>query len=143
MQNAGERAYAYAKACGIIGKSFVGKRAAALAGLRSLSELDRLVFPDPHRELPGRELLVDLEGRILRRTVRHILAALNSFASPPELLVRMIRSWEYSGLKAALRHISAGIKTPPAGNDIGPFGTVRFDAFPDLAAMIAGPSDTF
>lgn len=138
MQNAGERAYAYAKACGIIGKSFVGKRASALAGLRSLSELDRLVFPDPHRELPGRELLVDLEDRILRRTARHILAALNSFASPPELFIRMVRSWEYAGLKAVLRHIAAGIKTPPPRSDAGPFGTVRFDAFPDLAAMIAG-----
>ena len=45
-QDTGERAFAYAKACGIIGKSFIGKRISALGKLHSLNELDRLVFPE-------------------------------------------------------------------------------------------------
>ena len=135
--DAGERAFAYAKACGIIGKSFVGKRISALRKLNTLTEFDRLVFPEEQRELPGPELLADLERRLLRRTVRHIIAVLDSYLYPPELLVRQLRSCEYADLKACLRHISAG-KPAPSLCGIGRFGTVRFEAYPDLAAMLAG-----
>ena len=135
--DAGERAFAYAKACGIIGKSFVGKRIAALRKLNTLTEFDRLVFPEVQRELPGQELLADLEIRLLRRTVKHIMAVLDSYLYPPELLVRQLRSCEYADLKACLHHISSG-KPAPALSDIGRFGTVRFEAYPDLAAMLAG-----
>jgi hypothetical protein len=136
--DSGEQAYAYTKACGIIGKSLVGKRISALAKLNSLSELDRLVFPDAWRDLPVREMLIDLERRILRRTVGHILAVLASYSSPPELLVCQLRSCEYADLKSCLHHIAAGKKNPPPFSDIGVFRTLRFEAYPDLAAMIAG-----
>jgi hypothetical protein len=136
MLDAGERAYAYTKACGIIGKSFVGKRVSALAGLKSLNELDRLVFPELRRELPGQELLVDLEGRIVKRAVKHILAVIRSYAKPPELLVRQLRSYEYGDLKTCLHYLAGGVKTLPGISDIGRFGTVRFAAFPDIAAML-------
>jgi vacuolar-type H+-ATPase subunit C/Vma6 len=134
----GERAFAYAKACGIIGKSFVGKRVPALGKLNSLTELDRLVFPGDVRELPGRELLVDLERRIVQRTTRHILAIIDSYSRPPALLVYQLRSIEYADLKACLHHIAAGKANPPALSGIGRFGTVRFNAYPDIAAMLSG-----
>lgn len=136
MLDAGERAYAYTKACGIIGKSFVGKRVSALAGLRSLNELDRLIFPELRRELPGRELLTDLEGRIERRAVKQILQVIRAYANPPELLVRQIRLYEYGDLKTCLQYLAGGVKTPPAASAIGRFGTVNFAAFPDLPAML-------
>jgi vacuolar-type H+-ATPase subunit C/Vma6 len=141
--DAGERAYAYAKACGIIGKSFVGKRISALGRLNALTEFDRLVFPEAPRELPGRELLVDLERRILRRTIRHITAVLNSYSNPPELLVRQLRACEYADLKTCLRHIAADKPVPAALCGIGRFGTVRFNAYPDLRAMIGGTEFEF
>lgn len=134
----GERAFAYAKACGIIGKSFVGKRTPALAKLNSLAELDRLLFPGDTRELPGPELLADLERRILQRTTRHILAIVDSYSRPPALLVYQLRSIEYADLKACLHHIAAGKAYPPALSDIGRFRTVRFGAYPNIAAMLAG-----
>ena len=143
MPDAGERAYAYTKACGIIGKSFVGRRVSALSGLRSLSELDRLVFPELKRELPGRELLVDLEGRIVKRAVRQILSVINSYAKPPDLLVRQLRSYEYGDLKTCLHYLAGGRKTLPALCDIGRFRTVHFEAFPDLAAMLTGTEFEF
>jgi len=128
--------YVYAKACGIIGKSFVGKRISSLAGLRSLSELDRLIFPDHHRDLPARELLADIEKRIIERTVRQITVIAGGYSKPPELIVRMLRSYEYSDLKICIQHIASGKKEPPQFCDIGEFRTVNFDAFPDLNAML-------
>ena len=128
--------YVYAKACGIIGKSFVGKKISSLAGLRSLSELDRLIFADHHGDLPAKELLADIEGRIIGRTVRQIMAVAGSYTEPPEIIARMIRSYEYGDLKICVQHIASGEKKPPRFCDIGRFRTVNFDAFPDMNAML-------
>ena len=140
----GERAFAYARASGIIGKSFIGKRLFALKKVASLKDLERIVFPpDMHRDLPGRELLVDLEQRISQRSMKHMLSVVGAYVKPPELLVRLIRSSEYADLKSCLYHIAAGKKELPAVTDIGRFKTIRFDAYPDLKAMISGTEFDF
>ena len=143
MLDAGERAYAYSKACAIIGKSFVGKRISALSDLRSVNELDRLIFPELQRELPGRELLSDLENRIINRSVNQILSVVKSFSKAPELLIRQLRSYEYSDLKTCLHYIQAGKKKLPSLAGIGEYGTVKFSFFPDLRLMLQGTEYDF
>jgi vacuolar-type H+-ATPase subunit C/Vma6 len=147
MPGAGERAYVYAKACGIVGKSFLGKRISRLEGLTRLSELDRLVFPRTNRDLPERELLVDLEKRIIGRSVRQILAIVDSFSRPPELILRLVRSYEYGDIKSVLSAVGGqnpGIPAkPPFFTDLGRFGTVNFSAYPDLNAMLTGTEFEF
>jgi vacuolar-type H+-ATPase subunit C/Vma6 len=142
MPGTGQRAYVYAKACGIIGKSFVGRRIPALAGCSRLFELDRLIFSQGSRNLPERELLKDLENRIMGRSAGQILAIINSFSKPPEFLSLLIRSYEYNDVKAALKALSAREKAP-AFIDIGPFRTVHFEAWPDKKAMFGGTEFEF
>ncbi|MDR1446643.1 MAG: V-type ATPase subunit [Treponema sp.] len=142
MPGTGERAYVYAKACGIIGKSFVGRRIPALAGCSRLSELDRLIFSQGSRDLPERELLQDLENRITGRSAGEILAIIGSFSRPPEFLSLLIRSYEYSDVKSALRALSVREKAP-GFIDIGPFRTVHFEAWPDKKAMFGGTEFEF
>jgi vacuolar-type H+-ATPase subunit C/Vma6 len=143
MPGAGERAYVYAKACGIIGKSFVGRRTAALDSVARLSELDRLVFPQSFRELPERELLVDLERRIVGRSAKQIMTIVNVYTKPPELLLWLLRSYEYGDLKSALAAIAGGEARPPEFTDLGRFRTVKFEAYPDLKAMVRGTDFEF
>ncbi|MDR2701116.1 MAG: V-type ATPase subunit [Spirochaetaceae bacterium] len=144
MIGAGERAYAYAKACGIIGKSYLGRRIAALHPVSRLSELDRLVFGMEAKELPERELLPDLERRFSRRSVSAITAILNSYKNPPELLILLIQVYEYADLKTALTLIAEGeITAKPAFTPLGRFGTVHFEAWPDPKAMLAGTDFEF
>ncbi|MCL2804508.1 MAG: V-type ATPase subunit [Treponema sp.] len=128
--------YAYAKASWIVGKSFLGKKLFSLNALHTLNELDRLIFPELNRELPGRELLIDMERRIIQKSVRQILSIVNSFAEPPKLLVRMLRSYEYSDLKECLANITSGKKEKPVICDIGRFKTIRFEHYPDIGAML-------
>jgi len=139
--------YAYAKACGIIGKSFVGKRAALLAGARTLNELYRLIFPDYFREDAGNEsnayLPSDMERRIEKRAVDQILKIVNSIDNPPEILIRQLKAFEYTDLKTCLHHISEGNNTLPNLYDIGRFRTINFKAFPDLNVMLAGTEYEF
>jgi vacuolar-type H+-ATPase subunit C/Vma6 len=135
MPGSGERAYVYAKACGIIGKSFVGKRISRLGGLSRLSELDRLIFSRDARDLPERELLVDLERRIIGRTAGQIIAIIDSFSKPPEFLVLLLRGYEYGDIKSLINTLSSGEPRAPVFTDIGRFRTVKPEAYPDLKAM--------
>jgi vacuolar-type H+-ATPase subunit C/Vma6 len=143
MPKSGERAYAYAKACGIIGKSFVGKRIAGLESVSRLSDLDRLVFPQSHHELPERELLVDLERRIIGRSAEQIIAIVNAFSKPPELLIRLLRSYEYADLKNALAAIAYKEAKTPSFTDLERFAVVNFRAYPDIKAMVHGTEFEF
>ncbi|MDR3337637.1 MAG: V-type ATPase subunit [Treponema sp.] len=136
MLGAGERAYVYAKTCGIIGKSFVGKRIPQLVSVSRLSELDRLVFPNSFRDLPERELLVDLERRILNRSVKQILTIVNVYKKPPELLIRLLRAYEYADLKSALIALAGGETRAPEWTPLERFSTVHFEAYPELKAML-------
>jgi vacuolar-type H+-ATPase subunit C/Vma6 len=134
--------FAYSKACGILRKSFTGKNLSALTGIHSLTELDRLVFPNDHRELPGHELLLDIEHRLVDRAVRQILSIVGAYEKPPLLLVRMLKVYEYGDLKACL-HIIMSNEEPLASKiphiaDLGIFKTVNFEAFPDIDAMVKG-----
>jgi vacuolar-type H+-ATPase subunit C/Vma6 len=109
-----------------------------LNSVTRLSELDRLIFASAARDLPERELLADLERRVIDRSVKQIITLVDSFSSPPELLERLIRSYEYGDMKSALNAITAGENKVPVFTDLGRFGTVKFAAYPDLPAMIRG-----
>ena len=144
MIGTGEKAYAFVKACGIIGKSFVGRRITALNPISSLSELDRLVFGARAKELPERELLGNLERRFSGRGVEAITSVLKSFKKVPELFALLLRVYEYTDLKTALA-LLAGDNTAakPAFTPLGRFGTINFDAWPDAKAMLAGTDLSF
>ena len=139
MIGSGEKAYAFVKASGIIGKSFIGRRITAINQIRGLSELDRLVFGKGARELPEKELLSDLERRLSRRGVDAISAVLASYRNPPELFTLLLRVYEYTDLKTALALImEKEISSKPVFTPLGRFGTVNFGAWPDAKAMLAG-----
>jgi vacuolar-type H+-ATPase subunit C/Vma6 len=102
-----------------------------------------LLFPQEARDLPERELLVNLEGRIIRRGVRQIIAVANAFSNPPDLLIQLLRTYEYEDLKAALGALAKGEAESPGFTDIGRFRTVAFEAYPDLQAMLRGTEFAF
>jgi vacuolar-type H+-ATPase subunit C/Vma6 len=132
----GERAYIYAKACGIIGKSFVGKRICFLEHVNRLAELDRLVFPEGGRELPERELLPNLEKRITARSIAQIGTIIKCFRNPPELFILMLKSYEYENIKNVFAALANNEAKPPPTTDIGEFRTVNFEAYPDIEGML-------
>lgn len=138
MPGSGERAYVYAKACGIIGKSFIGKRIPRLYGLSRTADLERLLFPRSPSELPERELTTDLERRIGERGASQILRLLAAFDPVPSLLACLVRSYEYADVKGLLSAVAAGDALPPPSTPLGSFATVRFDRYPDLQAMLGG-----
>jgi vacuolar-type H+-ATPase subunit C/Vma6 len=143
MLGGGDRAYAYAKSCGIISASFFGKGSSRLDNLTRLSELDRLVFSKDAKELPERELLRDLEQRIVDRSAKQIVTLVTTYHKPPEFFSRLIRSFEYADLKTVLSALIAGEKSAPDHTDIGRFTTIHYDAYPNMEAMLQGTEFAF
>ncbi|HOJ99503.1 MAG TPA: V-type ATPase subunit [Termitinemataceae bacterium] len=151
MMITSEQAYTYAKASGIIGKSFMRKRMQELAAVSRLNELDRLVFGEKARELPERALLFDLQRRIMQRTAEEILNLVKQAfprflaqelpvpqAMPPNLrLIQLcVQSYEYQDLKMVLTSLAKGDQTAPFHIDIAPFGSIDFSAYPHLERMV-------
>jgi len=143
MTDFSERSYAYAKACGIISKSFVGKRVPGLEKASRLSELDRLVFAAGAKSLPEKELLRDLEKRIINREVNSIISIVKCFSRPPEFFKLLVRSYEYADLLSAINASRDKEKNAPAHVDLGRFQTVHFEAWPDIPKMIEGTAFVF
>ena len=139
----GEQAFVYAKACGIIGHSFLDNRLAVLRGINHLSDLDKLVFPNTHQELPDKKLLRDFENRVTKQTVKQITSMAKKFHKVPDMLVQLIRSYECADLKTVLSAHIHGEKNMPEPTDIGAFHTIKFEAYPDLNAMLKGTDFEF
>jgi vacuolar-type H+-ATPase subunit C/Vma6 len=143
MRDMGKRAYVYAKACGIIGKSYVGRGISRLRGLDRLQEMDRLVFAGESRDLPGQELLRDLERRLTGRAVKQILGIVASYSRAPELLIRLLRVYEYADVKSLVNHLAARESGNPGFTDLKSFKTVHWAAYPDLKALFQGTEFTW
>jgi len=138
MNSTAERAYIYSKACGIIGKSFVGPRIRRLQDITRLSDLDRLIFPNSYEDLPERELLIRLEKRIIARTTDQISLLLKTQQSIPHFIGLLVRSYEYADVKLLVSALMDKRDLPPSHTDLGRFTTVHFDKYPDPKALFTG-----
>ena len=139
----GQKTYAYTKACGIISKSFIGDKTKNLERVSSLAELDRVIFPEAPHDLPEKELLLNLESRITERAVKSVISIVGSFSEPPEFLTLMVRIYEYADLKNAILAYLEKDNRAPAHTDLGRFQTVRFEAWPDMRAMLENTEFAF
>ncbi len=136
MPGMGERAFVYAKACGMIGKSFIGSGISKLNTVGRLNDLDRMIFSADAKDLPERELLSDLEMRIIRRSAAQIVSIVSSFSDVPEFLARLVQSYEIADLKTMLYALAVKDAKLPNMAELGAFGTIKFDAYPNLDVML-------
>jgi hypothetical protein len=145
-----DRAFIFAKACGIIGKSFVGPNLAKLKAVSSLEDLQKLVIADAPEGAAGTQdsLLGDsgsrqidvmaLEAAIRQRAMRHILNVVGHYDKNPPIVAHLVQAVEYAELKNCINAIHENEKTPPAHTNIGRYASMHFDAYPDLEQMLIG-----
>lgn len=138
MPTSSAMSYSYSKACGIVGKSFYGKRVSRLSSLTRLSDLDKLLFPDNPLDVPERELSSRIERRIIDRSLDSIMRVLAPWPELPPVLLRLLRAVEVAELKSALSAHAAGDRLTPPHTSLGRFGQVRWSSWPDISAMLSG-----
>jgi hypothetical protein len=131
-----ESAYAFARACGSLARSFLGERTSALAASHRVGEAWRSIFAEAPPALPEAELATAAE-RVLRSRA---LAALRRIAGPllkdEPFFAALSRKWEFSYLKRLLAAIAERASEAPALDD--PSLEPGFDLlrYPDLPAML-------
>ena len=133
-----------AKIYGMLARTYVGANFRDILRLRKVQDLYDRLFPGERAEKPEHQLTADLETRIVQSGISSMSYVLDSLGDPPEILVHILRSFEYQGVKSLLRTLAreqgAADGARPAGQgasqawDLGSYGSV------DLAPADGSPA---
>jgi vacuolar-type H+-ATPase subunit C/Vma6 len=131
-------AYVYAKACGMLAKSFVGVRLGALFDADSLDVLWTRVTKKEKPLLPELLLTKALQTEAAAAFVGDYTKLLGAYEKPPRVLIQLLQAYEYSNLKDIAAALCNGERNCPPITNCAPFNLLQYDAWPDLAAMTRG-----
>ncbi|WP_041610393.1 V0D/AC39 family V-type ATPase subunit [Treponema brennaborense] len=143
MDHSGAAAFIYAKASGMLAKSFIGTRAAKLFEVRSLPELWTLVFKTEVPMVPEVLLAKKIEQEAESRFLCDYTSLLRNYSKPDSVLVELVRFYDYDNLKdiaafLSVNKSSSHAQTMPQLADIGEFSMFDYTKWPDIAAITAG-----
>jgi len=140
MERVGADAYVYARASGMLARSFTGKRARKLFAARRLQDLWSTVFGDEAPLVPEGMLALRLERRAEQLMVDDVRDLLSNYDSPDPVLSLMLSSFDVGNLKAAASALAMARKDAPFFVDTGNHSLVDTSCWPDIAKMTrAGP----
>ena len=140
MDRSAASAYVYAKASGMLAKSFVGSRAEKLFSVKSLRELYGLLFDDEVPAIPEPMLAKVIETKAQRNFVAQYTGLLENYSEPDEVLITLLRSYDYENLKEIGAALCYKENVMPDLVDIGSYSRIAYKYWPDLAAMTANSS---
>lgn len=132
MDNSGAGSYVYAKASGILGKSFIGPRAAVLFEQKNLSELWTLLFKTPAPLVPEVLLAEQIEAEAFKRFISQYSYFIKQYSNPHKILTAQFAVYEAENLKEVGAALCAGEKDCPKIIDLGEFTDLNFKAWPDI-----------
>lgn len=135
MDKSGAGAFVYAKASGIIGKSFIGPRTDEIFSQNSLGDLWTLLFKTPAPMVPEVMLAQQIEEEAFNRFLKQYTYFINQYSEPHKILTAQLAVYEAENLKEVGAALCAGEKECPKLVDIGDFSKLNFKAWPDIAAI--------
>lgn len=132
MDKSGAGSFIYAKASGILGKSFVGPRASVLFEQKNLSELWNLLFKTPVPLVPETLLAEQIENKAFEQFLNQYTNFISQYSEPDGVLLNQFEIFEASNLKAIGAALCSGDTKLPKLTDIGRFATLRPENWPDI-----------
>lgn len=138
MDKSGASAYVFAKASGMLARSFVGTRSAQLFEQKSLADLWSLVFNTEVPPLPEVLLAQELEHKAEKQFIEDYTMLLDCYSKPEPVAETLLRAYDYSNLKDISHALSDGKTELPHIADIGIHSQLHVDSWPDIAAITEG-----
>ena len=135
MDKSAADAFVYAKAGGMLAKSFVGKRAAQLFSARSLQELWSLLFTEDVPVVPETLLAKALETQAQTAFLGDYKSLIANYDNPAPVLIALLHSFDYDNIKEIGASLCFGEKELPPVADISPYNLIAYKKWPDIAAM--------
>jgi hypothetical protein len=137
MDRSGASAYVYAKASGMLARSFVGPRAARLFEVKTIPELWALLFKTEVPLVPENILAQVLEQKAEEQFISDFTNLLMVYSKPDPVSVHLLRSYAYNDLKDAASALRDGNKNTPEVHNLGEYGVFNWKAWPDIARITA------
>ena len=138
MDKSGASAYVFAKANGILGKSFVNERAQLLFGQKSLSELWTLIFKSQPPLVPEVMLSQEIEEKAFSSFIKNYINFINQYDKPDPVLVNQLLLFEAENLKEIGASLCKGEQKIPSLIDLENFATLNYKAWPDIRKITKG-----
>lgn len=132
MDRSSASAYVYAKASGMLAKSFIGPRSAKLFEVKSLSELWSLLFKTEVPLIPETLLAKEIEEKAQKTFISDYTHLVDCYAKPYLVLVSLLRSYEYNNMKDIASALCEGQETIPNIVDIGHFSRLNYKQWPKI-----------
>ena len=138
MDKNGAGAYIFAKASGILGRSFVGERTKILFEQKNLQDLWSLLFRTHPPMIPETLLAKQIEVEALNRFIKQYTLFIDAYDKPDPILIDQLYIYETENLKEIGAALCNGEKELPAVVDLGKFAQINYSAWPDIKAMTKG-----
>ena len=138
MDKSAADAFVYAKASGMLARSFTGSRAVALFKTNSLHELWNLVFKTEVPSIPEKLLAKEIESQAQNAFVCDYIKLLSNYEKPDPLLIDILELYEYSNLKEIAAALCFNEKEIPSCTDIKQYSHLHYDKWPSLKAITEG-----
>lgn len=130
MDNAGS--FVYAKASGIIGKSFIGSRAVKLFEVRTLGELWSLLFNTPVPVLPEVMLAQQIERESFKKLINQYSDFIELYEDSDGVLKNQLKVYEGQNLKVIGAALCSGETQCPELIDLGNNACLKYKNWPNI-----------
>jgi len=135
MDKSAAESYVYAKASGLLGKSFINERASQLFEVKSLVDLWNLIFKTQAPLVPEVILAQQIEAEAFKQFITQYTYFLNQYDKPDQILTVPLRMYNAENLKVIGAALCSEEKDCPKLVDIGKFSTLRTEFWPDIAKI--------
>lgn len=132
-----ERAYGWAKAAGVMGSSFLGRRRSRLLEAKGVRDLYREVFLRDPPEVPEPQLISAAERELDGRLQGILQTSCPGKCSQGSFLHAARRRYEFENAKALYLSARAA-RQAPVLHELDSCTEIAVDAYPDLQAMFQG-----
>jgi vacuolar-type H+-ATPase subunit C/Vma6 len=146
-----------AKIYGMLARTYVGENYREILRLKKVQDLYDRLYPGERAEKPEHQLTAELEARIAQSGIAAMTYVLDSLGDPPEILVHILRKFEYQAVKSHLRSLAQGAAAPAEGGaparataaqepsgpqawDLGRYGSIDLAHSVDVIATIESSS---
>lgn len=138
MDKSAAYAYVYAKACGVLSKSFIGQRAERLFTVKSLGDLWGLLFDEELPLIPEGLLAYEIERKARKAFIDSFVSLLSSFDKPEPVCLALLDYFNFENYKMLVHALDDKQKDCPLFNDLGPYNSLDFSKWPVFPEMVKG-----
>lgn len=135
MDKHSANAYVYAKASGILRKSYIGPRASMLFEQKSLGDLWTALFKTPVPNVPEVLLAEKIEHEAMARFISQYTNFISLYDNPNPVFLDQLCIYEAENLKEIGAALINGELEMPDIIDLGKYSSLHFEGWPDIAKI--------